>query len=123
MALTIAAVASKTNESVMPGLGIARVFTVTPDNSWLAVGEAADLTDYFSEIYYANIDGGSKVIHGFKMGAVIPSPGTDIAAGTVLITAHYSKGAAGEMTAVPDATDLSTLCAEMRLFVIGKPAD
>jgi len=116
MSLTIAKIAGG-----VVGPWYEAIFKVTPDSSWLAAGEAADLTDYFSEIYDASI-GACTVIGGYKYGVIVPADGTDIAAGTVLITAHYSTDAAGAMTAVPDATDLSAQ-AELRLTVRGKIAD
>lgn len=102
-------------------LGEMRVYKITPDNSWLAAGENLDLTDDFSEIYAAWF-GGCTVINGYKIDVIIPADGTDIAATTVKVTAHYSTDAAGAMTAVPDTTDLSSL-AELRLVVLGKIAD
>ena len=98
------------------------IFNVTPDDSWLAAGEALDLTDYFSEIYAIEV-GGSKVIAGYKVGFIIPDSGTDISSSNVLMTAHYSTDAAGAMTAVPNATDLSTVLANTRVVVKGKIAD
>lgn len=118
MAVTLS---KKSGPGVVGSLGHAAVFMITPDASWLAAGEAIDLTDYFSEIHWAGF-GGCTVINGQKMDVIIPADGNDIAAGTVLITAHRSAGAAAAMAAVPDATNLSTL-AELRLLVIGKLAD
>jgi hypothetical protein len=122
MALTITEV-SGAGEAVLAGMGIAKVYEVTPDSSWLAVGEVmADLADDFSEIFFASF-GGRKAIGGFVCDVIIPDPGTDVSATNVKMTAHYSTDAAGEMTAVPDATDLSVKCAKLRMLVIGKAAD
>lgn len=118
MAMTVA---KKSGPGVIGSLGHAAVFMLTPDASWLAAGEAIDLTDYFSEIHFASI-GSCTVINGYKMDVIIPADGNDIAAGTVLVTAHRSAGSAAAMAAVPDTTDISSL-AEMRLLVIGKLAD
>lgn len=111
----------KSGPSVVPGVGHMAIYKLTPDDSWLAAGEAIDLTDDFSEIHAALI-GGCTVINPYKMDVIVPADGTDIAAGTVLVTAHRSAGSAAAMAAVPNATDLSGL-AEVRLVVFGKIAD
>lgn len=121
MALTKASVGEAV-EGVLGGLGTFKIYSITPDNSWLAAGEVLDLSADFSEIYWASF-GGSKAINGYKMELIIPDDGTDVSASNVKVTAHRSAGSAAAMAAVPDTTDLSTTNANMRLLVCGKPAD
>jgi hypothetical protein len=111
----------KSGPAVVGSVGHMSVFKITPDASWLAAGEAIDLTDYYSEVHAAWF-AGCTVINGYKMDVILPADGNDIAAGTVLITAHRSAGSAAAMAAVPDATNLSSLV-ELRLCVVGKIAD
>lgn len=118
MAITMV---KKSGPSVVPGIGHMAIYKLTPDASWLAAGEAIDLTDDFSEVHAALI-GGCTVINGYKMDVIVPEDGTDIGAATVLVTAHRSAGSAAAMAAVPDTTDLSGLV-EIRLVVYGKLAD
>jgi hypothetical protein len=113
--------AKKVGLSAVPGIGHMAIYKITPDTSWLAAGEELDLTDDFSEVTAAWF-GGCTVINGYKFDVILPADGTDIAADTVLITAHRSAATAAAFAAVPDATNLSTL-AELRLIVVGKPSD
>jgi hypothetical protein len=116
MAITV----SKTSgQGILPGVGALQQFKCTLDNSWLAAGENVDLTSYFTHIYSIQT-GGSTAISGYKLDFILPAQGTAITASNVKMTAHYSTDAAGAMTAVPDATDISTI-GPVQIVVIGKP--
>lgn len=116
----MAITATKISSGKVDGLGHIATYRLLLDDSWLAVGEAVDLTGDFTEIHAAFCSSATVVgNHAYKFDVVHPAAGTAIAAGTVLVSAYYSTDAAGAFTAVPDATDLSAVV-ELRLTVIGK---
>jgi hypothetical protein len=117
----MAITAAKTSgENILPGLGKQQIYKLTLDNSWLAAGEVIDFTDDFTYIYGIQVVG-STVINPYKLDFILPAQGTAITASNVKMTAHYSTDAAGAMTPVPDATDISGI-GPVQIIVVGKPA-
>lgn len=116
MAITIAA---KKGMAILPSIGAMQIYDVTLDDSWLAAGEAIDLTDDFAEIDSITISGQVAGI-GANFQVEIPASGVAVTASNVVLMAYYSTDAAGLMTAVPDTTDLSGVN-PLTITVIGKP--
>lgn len=86
---------------------------------WLAAGHAVDITADFTEVHAAWAAGVDTVAdHAYKWGLVFPKD-TTITSSNFLLTAHYSTGAGGAMTVVPDAADLSAV-GQVQIVVIGK---
>ena len=87
-------------------------------SSWLAAGIAWDLSADFTEVSEISFGGSGAVTDQAYKFAIIGTAGSyGLTASTVKIVAHYSTDAAGAMTAVPDATDLSAVD---DLFVVVK---
>lgn len=112
-------ISKKRGSGVIQGVGYSQTYDLTLDDSWLAAGEAIDLTDDFHEIDSILI-GGQVAGIGVNFQVVIPAYGVTVTASNVKLLAYYSTDAAGLMTAVPDTTDLSG-CNPLTITVIGKP--
>jgi len=107
------------------GLGLFAVYKCLLDTSFLATGEPIDLTGHFSSLYAAWPAGVNAIADAlYSYGVVLPDDGTDIAAGTVLISAIESPAKTGateaaEAFAAVSSTDLHSV-GELRIAVIGK---
>ena len=110
---------------VVDGLGLVSTWKVLLDSDFLSTGEPVDLTDYYSEVSSCSIGGVDAIGDNlYIFGVVLPTDGTAIAAGTVLISAIESPAKTGtseaaEAFAAVSSTDLSSV-GELRLLVIGK---
>jgi hypothetical protein len=100
------------------------VYRVALDSEFLATGEPIDLTGVYSAVDSASIGGVNAIADALYLyNVVLPDVGTDIAAGTVKISATESPGKTGateaaEAFAAVSSTDLSSV-GQLRLFVIG----
>lgn len=116
MAITVA---KKSGQGIVGGFGAIQTFDLTLDNSWLAAGEAVDLTDYFATVDSIQV-GGVVAGIGVNFMAKIPASGVAVTASNVVLMAYWSTASAAAMTAVPDTTDL-TACNPLTITVTGKP--
>ena len=106
------------------GLGIMSTWKVLMDTSSLVTGEPVDFTSYYKTIDWLGVGGVNAVADMLYLyGTVLPSDGTDIAAGTVLISVSQTAAspAASQVAkafAAADGVDLSGV-GELRLLAIG----
>ena len=110
---------------VVPALGLLATYQILMDTSSLVTGEPVDLTNEFSQVDFASVGASNAIAdNAYSYMVVLPDVGTDIAAGTVLISVHQTAATTGATVAASafeaaNAVDLSGV-AELRLFAIGK---
>jgi hypothetical protein len=110
---------------VVGGLGLISTWKVLMDTSSLVTGEPIDLTSVYSSISALSIGGTDAVGDNvYSYMTVLPSDGTDIAAGTVLVSVSMTAAQTGNATpaaafSAANAVDLSGV-GELRLIAIGK---
>jgi len=95
------------------------IYSLQLPSSWLAAGEPWDLSDDFKYVYGMTVLGNEDVADNAWKYGMQCDPTAAASSTNTLVTAHYSKGAAGAMTVVPNADDLSTVSA-MIVKVYGK---
>ena len=113
-------VAKKGGQGIIGGYGAIQDYDLTLDNSWLAAGEAIDLSDDFATVDSIQISGVVAGI-GVNFMAQIPASGVAVTSSNVVLMAYWSTDATGAMTAVPNTTDLQA-CNPLTITVKGKPA-
>jgi len=111
--------AKKGGQGIIGGYGAIQDYDLTLDNSWLAAGEAVDLSDDFATVDSIQISGVVAGI-GVNFMAQIPAKDVAVTSSNVVLMAYWSSATAIEMTAVPDATDLQA-CNPITITVKGKP--
>ena len=110
---------------VVGGLGLISTWKVLMDTSSLVTGEPVDLTSIYSKISALAIAGSDAVADNvYAYNTVLPSDGTAIAAGTVLISvaqtaATTATTVASSAFAAANGVNLASV-GELRLIAIGK---
>ena len=121
----MAATATKmTGPGVVGGLGLITTYKVLMDTSSLVTGEPVDLTSEYSQVQALCV-GGTDAIgdNVYTYNTVLPSDGTAIAAGTVLVSVSMTAATtaatvAASAFAAANAVDLSGV-GELRLVAFG----
>jgi len=122
MAVTATAVSKHT---VMPGVGLMKLYTVLGDTSFLGTGEAIDLTADFSEIHAAWACGTDAIADNvYEYSFVVPGAGTALTSANFLLVATQSPAKTGATEAaeafeVATSADLSGVGA-LAFMVVGK---
>lgn len=111
MAITVTSIVGP--ESIAPGIKMA-IYSLALDNSWLAAGEAIDLTTDFDYIYAGSVQQADAIADlAYKFDLVC-----DYAAAITSSNVKISAYVTSTDTAVADAVDLSAV-GKLTLVVFG----
>ena len=119
----MAAAATKVaGPGVISGLGVQYIFTVLLDSSFSAGGEVLDLTDYFTQVYFATTGANdADADNRYVFSCVHPGSGNALTSSNFLISCSYVATGDDVVLSEAHAVELSGI-GKLNLNVIGTAA-